>query len=62
MIDIYPPIIVLKYSLSALFILLKSKHFISLFNCFDADLFTLTSNKFRKVCKIYGNPQLDSRD
>ena len=23
---------------------------------------TLTSNKFRKVCKVDGNPQLDSRD
>ena len=26
------------------------------------DLFSLTSNKFRMVYKIDGNPQLDSRD
>ena len=27
---------------------------------FAGDLFTLTSNKFRMVCKVDGNPQLDS--
>ena len=32
------------------------------FNCFAEDLFTLTSNKFRKVCDVDGDPQLDSRD
>ena len=32
------------------------------FNCFAEDRFTLSSNKFRMVCKVDGNPQLDSRD
>ena len=32
------------------------------FICFAEDLFTLTSNKFRMVYKVDGNPQLDSRD
>ena len=31
------------------------------FNCFAKDLFTLTSNEFKMVCKVEGNPQLDSR-
>ena len=30
--------------------------------CSAEDLFTLTSNKFRMVYKVDGNPQLDSRD
>ena len=61
-IEIYPTIIVLKCGLNVLFILPKSKHFISFFNCFAVDLFTLTSNKCRKVCKVDGNPQPHSRD
>ena len=32
------------------------------FICSAEDLFTLTSNKFKVVYKIDGNPQLDSRD
>ena len=61
-IEIYPAIIVHKWGLNALFILPKSKHFISVFNCFAEDLFTLTNDKFRMVYKVDGNPQLDSRD
>ena len=38
----------------------KTLHFV--FICFAEDLFTLTSNKFRMVYKVAGNPQLDSRD
>ena len=38
----------------------KSKHLI--FICSAEDRFTLTSNKFRMVRKVDGNPQLDSRD
>ena len=49
--------IVLKWGLNALFILPKSKHFIS-FLCSAEDLFTLTSNKFRMVSKVDGNPSL----
>ena len=30
--------------------------------CSAEDLFTLNSSKFRMVCKVDGNPQLDSRD
>ena len=32
------------------------------FICSAEDLFSLTSNKFRMVCKLDGNPLLDSRD
>ena len=30
--------------------------------CSAEDLLTLNSNKLRMVCKVDGNPQLDSRD
>ena len=42
-----PGLIVLKCGLNALFLLPKSKHFISFYD----DLFTLTSDKFRMVDK-----------
>ena len=32
------------------------------FSCFAEDLFKLISSKFRMVCKVDGNLQLDSRD
>ena len=32
------------------------------FICSAKDFFTFTSNKFRMVCKVDVNPQLDSRD
>ena len=32
------------------------------FICSAEDLFTLTSNEFRMVYKVDGNPRLDSRD
>ena len=54
-IETYPAIIVLKWGLNALFILPNSKHSAE-------DLFTLTSNTFRMVYKVDGNPQLNSRD
>ena len=41
---------------------LYAKHFIFVIICSAEDLFTLNSNKFRGVYKVYGNPQLDSRD
>ena len=59
---IYPAIIVLKCDLNAIFILPKSKHFILFFTYFAEDLFTLNSNKCRKVCKVDGSPQLHTRD
>ena len=61
-IEIYPAIIVLKCGLYALFILPTSKHFISFLFALLKIFFTLTSNKFRMVYKVDGNPQLDSRD
>ena len=39
---------------------LKTLYFV--FICSVADLFTLTSNKFRMVYKLDGNPQFDLRD
>ena len=39
---------------------IKALYFV--FNCFAEDLFKLISNKFRMVCKVDGNLQLDSRD
>ena len=60
-IKIYPAIIVLKRGLNALFTA-EIKTLAFAFSCFAEDLLTLTSNKFRMVCKVDGNPQLDSRD
>ena len=65
-IEIYPDIIVLKsglkcaacYSLHAAEI--KTLYFV--FSCFAEDLLTLTSNKFRMVCKVDKNSPLDSGD
>ena len=54
-IEIYLVIIVLKWGLNSLFILPKSKHYISF-------LIALLSNKFRIVCEVDGSLQLDSRD
>ena len=39
---------------------IKTPYFV--FNCFADDLLKLISNKFRMVCKVDGNLQLDSRD
>ena len=39
---------------------IKTLYFV--FNCFAEDLFKLISNKFRMVCKVDGNLQLDARD
>ena len=44
----------------SLYCQLKTLYFV--FICSAEDLFTLTSNKFRMVDKVDGNPQLDSRD
>ena len=45
-----------------LFYTAKIKTLYFVFICSAEDLFALTSNKFRIVCKVDGNPQLDSRD
>ena len=65
--EIYLAIIVLKWGLNSLFILLyiyifEIKTLFFVFNCFVEDLFQLISNKFRMVCKVERNLQLDSRD
>ena len=60
--EIYPALIVLKWGLNALFILPKSKHFISFLISLLMIYLHLTSNKFGMVCKVDGNLQLDSRD
>ena len=51
---LYLATIVLKWGL------IKTLYFV--FICSAEDLFTFTSNKFRVVYKVDGNPQLDSRD
>ena len=40
----------------------QTQNSLFVFICSAGDLFTLTSNKFRMVYKVDGNPQLDSRD
>ena len=50
------------WGINALYMLPKSCNTLYfIFNCFAEDLFTLSINKFRKVCKVDGNLQLDSR-
>ena len=40
----------------------QNQNTVFLFICSAEDLFTSTSNEFRKVYKVDGNPQLDARD
>ena len=61
-IEISLAIIFFKWGLNSLFILPKSKHFYFVLNCLAENLLKLISKKFRMVCKVDGNLQLDLRD